>query len=138
MEFKNVLRANRLKATPKRLAILKLLKEEQKYLSPREIRDLLKKNSFSIGLPTVYRILQECHSLQLLEVFVSPETQVNYFYVKQDLQGKSHHFLCTNCKQVKSIKNDLFPAILATIKSTLNVQMRHHYQVTTGLCNNCK
>jgi Fe2+ or Zn2+ uptake regulation protein len=138
MDFKKVLRANNLKVTPKRLAIIKLLEKEKRCLSPREIWEILNIRFLKIGLPSVYRILQEFHSLRLLEVFVSSDTQINYFYCKQDAPEKLHHFVCTHCKRVDSVENKQFPLIQENMKANFNVKIAHHYQLTTGLCRNCK
>src|SRR6266516_989200 len=53
------LKSLNLRATPKRLAILGLLGEEMSYLSPEDICHRLKGQFSRIGLPTVYRNLED-------------------------------------------------------------------------------
>ena len=48
-----------MKSTPKRIALLEILDDEWVYLSPEDIWHRMKKRFRSIGLPTVYRNLEE-------------------------------------------------------------------------------
>jgi len=56
-KFDPVLRGIRLKATPRRLAILDILADEPVYLSPEEVWQKMRRKGRRVGLPTVYRNL---------------------------------------------------------------------------------
>ena len=90
--YLNELKSKKLKATPKRLAILRVLSAASVYLGPQEIWEQLKKDFKKLGLPTVYRNLEELVDAGLVSRIIHPNRRLYYFLCENRLQH--HHFIC--------------------------------------------
>jgi Fe2+ or Zn2+ uptake regulation protein len=124
-----------LKTTPKRLAILEILIKESVYLSPDEVWKKLKKRFKRIGLPTVYRNLEELSEGNIISKVTHPNRQL-YYYLCQN-RSHHHHFICLSCRKVEDINfcrlNELEKEVTKKIKGKL---LSHIMQVN-GLCRHC-
>ena len=92
MDFQNILRNSRLKATPKRLAILDILADDPTYLSPEDIWKKLKKRFTNMGLPTVYRNLEYLSKENIVIKVIHPDRKLYYYYCHNT--DHHHHFIC--------------------------------------------
>ncbi|GAB7025237.1 Fur family transcriptional regulator [Geotalea toluenoxydans] len=129
--FNQYLKELKLKATPKRLAILSLLAEELSYASPEEVWRKLQKNFDSIGLPTVYRNLEELANGGLITKVIHPNRQLYYYFCPNG--HHHHHFICLSCRKVEDIN---FCGMEEIEKKVSGTVLSHIVQVN-GLCREC-
>ena len=58
-DFEGLLKGVQPKVTPKRRAVLEVMAAESTFLSPEELQRKMGASGRNVGLPTVYRILDE-------------------------------------------------------------------------------
>jgi len=131
------LKENRLKITPRRKAIIELFLKENRYLGPYEIRDMLKKRSLAVGLPSVYRILEELEEAGILIKIEHKSRQLYYSLCKKPY-ADHHHFICRECNKVEEVEFCNFREISQFIEKKLNGKVQHHSLHIEGLCSQCK
>jgi Fe2+ or Zn2+ uptake regulation protein len=134
-DYPLMLKELRLKVTPKRLAILDFLARTGTYVSPEEVRQNLLEQFASIGLPTVYRNLDELASGGIIAKIIHPNRQLYYYFCPNS--NHHHHFICVSCRKV----TDLHICAVKGLEEEINVQvggkvMSHILQVN-GLCRRC-
>ncbi len=121
----------KLKATPKRLAILSLLAEEFAYISPEEIWRKLQSKFGSLGLPTVYRNLEELATGGLITKVIHPNRQLYYYFCPNN--HHHHHFICLSCQRVE----DINICGMEEIEKKINGTVLSHIVQVNGLCRSC-
>lgn len=136
MDFQNILRSSRLKATPKRLAILDILASYPTYLSPEDIWNKLKKRFTSVGLPTVYRNLEYLSKESIIIKVIHPDRKLYYYYCR-NTDHHHHHFVCTNCKKVEDLTFCGMDEIEKEVRSKLKGNVVSHLLQVFGFCNEC-
>lgn len=130
-KFNQCLKELKLKATPKRLAILSLLAEELSYASPEEVWRKLQMNFGSIGLPTVYRNLEELANGGLITKVIHPNRQLYYYFCPNS--HHHHHFICLSCRKVE----DVDFCGMEGIEKKVNGTVLSHIVQVNGLCRDC-
>ena len=136
MENRNhILRELDLKATPKRLAILDVLSRASTYLSPEEVWTRLKERFATVGLPTVYRNLEELAGKEVIFKVIHPDRKLYYFFCEN--RKHHHHFVCTSCKKVDDLNFCAFEEIEREVSETLNGTVSSHIMQVFGVCRNC-
>ena len=135
MDFQNVLRNSRLKATPKRLAILDILAGERTYLSPEDVWKKLKKRFTNMGLPTVYRNLEYLSNENIIIKVIYPDRKLYYYYCHNT--DHHHHFICTNSKKVEDLAFCGMEAIEDEVKKKLKGNVISHLLQVFGFCKEC-
>jgi Fe2+ or Zn2+ uptake regulation protein len=134
-DFPSLLKKLRLKVTPKRLAILEILRNESVYLSPEEVWTRLKKQFKRIGLPTVYRNLEELSRGNVISQVSHPNRQLYYYLCLNP--SHHHHFICLSCRNVEDIEFCMLRALEKRVKKELNGRIVSHILQVNGLCKNC-
>ncbi len=129
------LRQLRMKVTPKRLAIIDILKKESGYLSPEEIWRRMKKRFARIGLPTVYRNLEELANGKVIYRITHPNRQLYYFYCGNSVHH--HHFVCVACRAVNDIEYCAIGDLQEEVRRKLSGRVVSHLLQVNGLCRNC-
>jgi Fe2+ or Zn2+ uptake regulation protein len=132
---KAALKKINLKATPKRAAILDILENASVYMSPEEVWDQMRQRFNKIGLPTVYRNLDELAANGFIHNIILPNRQLNYFYCAN--KSHHHHFICVGCKIVLDIDLCNKNKIKKQVKQKLNGLMLSHLMQINGICENC-
>ncbi|MDI6890970.1 MAG: Fur family transcriptional regulator [Thermodesulfovibrionales bacterium] len=134
-DFPLTLKKLNLKVTPKRLAILEILLKESVYLSPEEIWKKMKKRFNRIGLPTVYRNLEELSEGNIISKINHPNRQL-YYYLCQN-RSHHHHFICLSCRKVEDISFCAAKEIEGEVKRNIRGKILSHILQVNGLCKNC-
>jgi Fe2+ or Zn2+ uptake regulation protein len=135
MDFQNILRSSRLKATPKRLAILAILADDPTYLSPEDIWKKLKERFTSMGLPTVYRNLEYLSKENIIIKIIHPNRKLYYYYCHNT--DHHHHFVCTGCKKVEDLAFCGMERIEEEVKEKLKGNVVSHLLQVFGFCKEC-
>ena len=130
-----VLKQLHLKVTPKRQAILAILMNESAYLSPEEIWQRMKKQFGRIGLPTVYRNLEELSERNIISKVTHPNRQLYYYFCTN--RSHHHHFVCLSCRNVEDINFCALNELQKEVKRKLNGEIISHILQVNGYCRNC-
>lgn len=124
-----------LKATPKRMAILDILSEAFVYLGPEEIWRKLRDRFKRIGLPTVYRNLEELSEGGVIIKIVHPDRKLYYYYCPNT--NHHHHFVCISCRRVQDLEFCGEEQIVKEVEDTLKGRVVSHLFQVYGLCREC-
>jgi Fur family ferric uptake transcriptional regulator len=124
-----------LKVTPKRIAIIEILMKEPGYLSPEEIWRKMKRQFNRIGLPTVYRNLEELADGNVISKITHPNRQLYYFFCGNN--EHHHHFVCLSCRNVDDINFCAIHELQKEVKKKLDAQVVSHILQVNGLCKEC-
>ncbi len=133
--FSPELRKLNLKITPKRLAILEILRKDSVFLSPEEIWKKLRRRFKRVGLPTVYRNLQELSEGNIISKVTHPNRQL-YYYLCQN-KSQHHHFICFSCHKVEDINFCRIMELEKEVKMKLKGKILSHILQINGLCKDC-
>ncbi len=134
-DFPLTLKKLNLKITPKRLAILEILMKESVYLSPEEVWKKLKKRFKRIGLPTVYRNLEELSEGNIISKVTHPNRQL-YYYLCQN-RSHHHHFICLSCRKVEDMNFCGLIELEKEVTKKIKGKLLSHIMQVNGLCRYC-
>ncbi|HYS44652.1 MAG TPA: transcriptional repressor [Geobacteraceae bacterium] len=129
------LKSLNLKATPKRLAILGLLGEEMTYLSPEDVWHRLKGQFSRIGLPTVYRNLEELAAGGVVTKVIHPDRKLYYHFCPN--RDHHHHFICLACRRVEDVDICGLENIEREVGERIGGKVLSHLVQVNGLCRAC-
>ncbi len=132
-----VLKEHHFKITPRRKAVLELFLREKRYLGPYEIKQMLEKASLEVGLPSIYRILEELEGSGIL-VKIEHSSRRLYYSLCRNPQVSHHHFICSKCNKVEEVEFCNFSEISSFIEKKLNARVQHHSLHIEGLCSECR
>lgn len=131
-EALNLLENSELKMTERRIRMLELMYSEDRYLSARELKQLLEEDYPGISPDTIYRNLHSFSTLDILE-----ETELSgekYFRASCGVDSHHHHFICTDCGN----SEELTMCPLAFFKDQLgDTKITSHRFELFGLCEKC-
>lgn len=140
--FKKLLKANGLKVTTQRIAILEVLEDRpNEHLTAEEIYECVKGKYPEIGLATVYRTIQLLSELNLIDKLNLDDGFVRYEIGKQGNGVTSHHhhhLICLSCGKVLTFQDDLLETLEQKIQSTMNFQIEDHEVKFYGYCEDCQ
>ncbi len=133
--FSETLKGLKLKATPKRLAILRLLAMEPTYVSPEEIWHKLRGRFGDLGLPTVYRNLEELAAGGVITKVIHPNRQLYYHFCPN--RHHHHHFICVACRRVEDVDGCALDDLEREIDAKIGGRVLSHIVQLNGLCRRC-
>jgi len=136
-EIIEILKNNGLKKTPKRLSVIEIMEESEKLLTPAEVWSSLKLKFNHVGLPTVYRILQELEQIHIIKQILTADNQMKYFYCHAH-SGEHEHFICEICGGVECINSSKIRNMLQELENELNCVIDKNLFQIQGICKNCK
>lgn len=134
-DFSLMLKELRLKVTPKRIAILDFLAGSGAYVNPEEVRQKLKKQFASIGLPTVYRNLDELAAGGIVSKIILPNRQLYYYFCSNS--DHHHHFICLSCRKVMDLNVCSVKGLEDEINDQVRGKVMSHILQVNGLCRRC-
>ncbi len=121
-----------LKYTKKRKKMIEVFIIENRYLSARQVQEILSKDYPGLSYDTIYRNLYTYVSLNILE-----ETELNgekLFRFRCQTHSHHHHFICEKCGRTKEIPicpMDYFENQLKDCQIT-----SHRFEIF-GICDYC-
>ncbi len=133
--FDTTLRKLKLKVTPRRLAVLAALAHESTFLSPEEVWERVKGNLKSIGLPTVYRILEELADGGVVTRVMHDSRQLYYHFCAN--KKHHHHFVCVACRRVEDVNLCMVDALEEEVSERIKGKLFSHILQLQGLCARC-
>jgi len=130
-----ILRRLRLKVTPRRLEVMHCLGGERAYLSADEVWNRVKPRLGSIGLPTVYRILDELAEAQVITRIFRADRKQYYFLCTN--REHHHHFVCDSCRRVEDMELCGLDGMTREIARRSGGRVLSHILQVNGLCAEC-
>ncbi|HOK56329.1 MAG TPA: transcriptional repressor [bacterium] len=137
-KYKKSLKKNKLKITPKRVAIINYFLKNDKYFTPFDIWKYMKNNFKKIGLPTVYRNLAYFEKIGILTKIEGEENRFYYGICKEEKNIHHHHIVCISCHKVDDFGICNFEEIKNDIEKKTGFIITEHQFFLKGLCKNCK
>ena len=135
--FKTILKANGLKFTAQREAILKTLYDNPDHFTPENLYLLVKKQypHLNTGITTVYRTLNLLEENKLA-TSLSFGSQGKKF----ELGNKPHHdhLICEVCGQITEFEDEQIETLQHQIANKYNFKLTDHLMQLYGICKNCQ
>lgn len=97
----DILKNKGFKKTDKREQILSIFSETEKYITAKDILNVMKKEHPGMSYDTIYRNLSTFVNLGILE-----ETELTgekHFRMQCEADHHHHHFICMSCGNIKEI-----------------------------------
>lgn len=127
-----ILKEHKIRVTPQRLAVFKVLNESVKHLTAEEIHSEVRGNFPAISLGTVYSVLEFFKKKGLIQ-----EIRINFDKSRYETDtSEHHHFLCQKCGNIFNIDMDPCPALR-------NREVEGHFIRSLqgyfyGICKKCR
>jgi Fur family ferric uptake transcriptional regulator len=135
--FKALLKANNLKYTTQREAILKTLYDHPDHFTPENLYLLVKKNypKLNTGITTVYRTLN-----LLEENNIATSISFGAAGKKFELSNKPHHdhLICEKCGDIVEFENQEIEKLQEKIARMHDFKLTDHLMQLYGVCKNCQ
>ena len=129
-----LLRNKGLKLTPQRMVILNILSQPEKHLTADEVYQEAKKIYPMLSTTTVYRNLEDMVGAGLLSHFRHCGTAMRY---DANIE-KHHHFMCTQCGNVRDVYLKEITYDVDAEKSPLNrFRIDGSELFLSGVCEGC-
>ncbi len=128
------LREKGYRLTPQRLAILSLLQQSGRHMTPVEIVEEAKKKMPGITEATVYRTLDFLSSCGLILAAHIGSGQLVY----ESGDRLHHHLICRNCGQSLDIEHAAFQSLYRSLEESSGFIIDCVHVTLFGLCPECK
>lgn len=134
-DCKTELRQVSLKATPARLAILRLLEKTNTPLDIMAINDYLKRHDVSTDPATIFRIM---HSFT--DKGLAKQVNFNEGKTRYELSAKEdhHHLLCERCGNIEDISDCAIGDLEQDIQKKKGFAVTSHALEFFGICKQCQ
>ena len=131
------LKKNGHRITPKVRAVIELFLKRQTILDPFQVQADLQKRFKGVGLPTIYRILENLAKNGILISAASEDRQLRYFICRGIQHEHHHHFICRKCGKVEEVNLCLMEEVSKYVKRHLKATVQSHFLQIEGLCAKC-
>ena len=123
-----------LRATPARVALMKLLETTDKPLDVQTMIDYLNQQEVKTDPATVFRIVNLFKEKGLLNLI-----QLNEGKFRYELTSKPHHhhFVCEQCGAIQDISDFTIKAVEDAIQEKRQIKIKSHSLEFFGMCKNC-
>ncbi|MGH7246159.1 MAG: Fur family transcriptional regulator [Candidatus Levyibacteriota bacterium] len=132
---KEELQALELRATPARVAILKLLEATKEPIDANKIMEHLEKESIATDPATVFRIL---HMFMQKGIVIPIQFQEGKARYELASKNDHHHLICEHCGRVEDVEDDIIPSLEKHIQDKHHFVVNRHSLEFFGLCVNCQ
>ena len=131
-ESAEVLKEKGIRATPQRLGLYKLLREEPGHLTAEELYARIKEKFPAISLATVYSILELLKAKGLVQ-----EMRIDFGRSCFELKAcDHHHFLCEKCRKIFDV--DITPCPTLVRKEVDGHLIDTFQGYFYGTCKDCR
>jgi Fur family ferric uptake transcriptional regulator len=134
-EMAQALREAGYRLTRPRLAVLQVLQENSRYLSPAEICECGRALYPSLGLVTVYRTLEMLDKLGLARRVHGRGNC--HGYARAD-SASGHYLVCRRCGQVTEFPCEGMRGIIEAVRQQSGFTIEEHLLELGGLCPACQ
>ena len=134
--LENELKQSGLKKTRIRMAVLRLLEENQDPVSAEQIFDGLKSQSVSVNLSTVYRTLESLLGKKMiLKRSFSGDSKAVFEYNRT---GHKHYLICLGCKKFMPLAHCPLGHYEEALARETNYTIEGHTLDIYGYCPECR
>jgi len=137
-ELNDVLRNAGLKATPRRRRVAEYLLAAGSALTPEEVWRRLRRRNRVLGLPTVYRILDELAGIGLLTRVDLADRNLRYAACRAETGEHHHRIICPTCGRVGTIPDCSFERQIRAVERRSGFRITGHTLQAEGLCPECR
>jgi Fur family transcriptional regulator, ferric uptake regulator len=128
------LRAQGLRMTPQRTAILHVLHHSGGHLSPTQVYEMARKEYPRLTEPTVYRALEELAEKKfLLAAHVG-----NGKMVYELADNQHHHLICHKCGRTVEVDHAPLERLYLQLESSTGYKLDSSHVTFFGLCPDCQ
>ena len=124
-----------LKATPARIAILKLLETLDKPIDVAAITKHLQSKRIDVDQTTVFRIINVFTQQGLTKQILLNQGETHYELASRD---DHHHLICERCGKIEDISDCAIPELEKDIKQKKNFLVKRHSLEFYGICSDCQ
>lgn len=128
-----ILKDSGFKKTDKRELILEMFNDTEKYLTARDLLNVMKLDYPGMSYDTIYRNLSTFVDLGILEA--TELTGERHFRMQCETEHHHHHFICMECGNIKEIHH--CPMELIS-KELPGYEIDEHKFEIYGKCPECK
>ena len=137
LEEQKMLRDARLKVTPQRTAILRLLRDSKEHPGVEKVYRMVLQEFPSVSLATIYKTLELFKDKGLIQEVAASARKVGY-----DGNPDFHpHLICTGCKKIVDMhlpEASIPEVFFQEAKQTHGFQVTNHQLFLFGLCPGCQ
>ena len=138
-EYRKKLKKNGFKITPGREAIIAFFSRENRYVTPETVWKEVKKNLPQLGLPTVYRNLEQMRKIGILTQVDGAENRFYFGLCRAKNSGEHHHHIsCQKCHRVSEVEICYLESLTKGIKKKTGFLITGHKLQLTGVCKDCR
>ncbi len=117
--------------------MIRLFQEQNRRLDAPEVHLLLRDTLPRLGLPTVYRILEELRDIGVLVRVTGEDRRLHYSLCRSTVRHH-HHFVCRKCLKVEEVEFCTFRDIRRHIERELDCACERVTMQIEGLCAGCR
>ncbi|HTW91649.1 MAG TPA: Fur family transcriptional regulator [bacterium] len=137
-KLSRLLRDAGLKSTPKRRMVAQYLLGSGDARTVEDIHRHVRRRMATLGLPTVYRIVEELAEIGLLVRIDLGDRVVRYAACSAHGSGHHHHIVCVKCGSVGVIPRCAFHRQVKTLEQTTGFRITGHRLHVEGMCPKCQ
>ena len=126
---------NGYRLTGARRAVVEIVADSPRALTPLEVFDSARAAHPDLGLVSVYRTLEKLEELHLIQRVHQPEGCQAFISASQ---GHQHLLLCQRCGTVTFFEGDDLEHLFSAISGKTGYQIKEHWLQLFGLCENCR
>jgi Fur family ferric uptake transcriptional regulator len=128
------LHARGFRVTTQRMAILHVLRNARRHLSPTEVYKRARPDLPGLTETTVYRTLEF-----LARNDLARQTRMGNGHLAYEIAGSDHHHLiCRECGAEVEVEHALFKDVYAKIESMSNYVLTDNHVTIFGVCPDCQ
>lgn len=132
MKYEHLLKQHHLKATPQRIAIMRLM-QERGHISIEDLYAAIRQKFASISLATLYKNIHTMMGVQLVREVKMPGQKAKY-----EIEKAPHaHILCTECGEFKDIEVDSEQLLKKAVDES-GYKANEVAIVISGTCPECR
>lgn len=134
-ELTGILRRNHYKLTTQRQAVLEVIAGSHDHLTPLAIYERVLEKHPTIGLVTVYRVLDILMELKLICRVHTGENCRSYLMRRPE--GHHHHLVCSSCGKVIDFTNCDLNGLERRLSRETGFKIKGHLLEFNGQCHEC-
>jgi Fur family transcriptional regulator, ferric uptake regulator len=120
-----------------RAAVLDLMSKQDCCASAQEIHDNLRRSDRSVGIASVYRVLEVLSDLGLVQR-VDVGDGIARFEPTAPTGEHHHHLVCDDCGKVEAFEDRALERALDQVADTTGYALSGHEVLLRGACSDCR
>jgi len=124
-----------LRATPARIAVMRLLEDTEAPVDVHVIKDYLSNKHINADPATIFRMMNS-----FTQKGITRQVSFNEGKFRYELANRPdhHHLVCTSCGKVEPFSECAIPALEEDIKKKKKFLVKSHALEFFGICSDCQ